>query len=119
MTGPVYPRALASRQIAAGIPGDDDRAILHNMIITELVTGTFTERSRTECVRIIDKLAAGGCDAVALACTEIPILLPPDQCPLPALDSTRLLAHAALSVAVGRQALPAWRGGVPTQRTRR
>jgi len=119
MTGPVYPRALASRQIAAGIPGDDDRAILHNMIITELVNGTFTERSRAECVRIIDKLAAGGCDAVALACTEIPILLPPDQCPLPALDSTRLLAHAALSVAVGRQALPAWRGGVPTQRTRR
>ena len=115
MTGPVYPRALASRQITAEIPDNHDRVILDDIIIAELVNGTFTEKARTECVRIIEKLAARGCDAVALACTEIPILLSPHQCPLPALDSTRLLAHAALDIAVGRQPLPAWRGGPPRQ----
>jgi aspartate racemase len=44
-------------------------------------------------------------------CTEIPLLVTPDVSPLPTLDSTRLLAHAALAVALGHQPLPAWRGG--------
>ncbi len=117
MTGPVYPRALACRQIAVEIPDDHDRIVLDNIIVAELVNGTFTEQSRAECVCIIEKLAVRGCDAVALACTEIPLLLPPGRCPLPVLDSTRLLARAALNVAVGRQALPAWRGGPPGRRS--
>ena len=71
----------------------------------------FTEASRREYVRVIEDLAARGCDAVALVCTEIPILVTPDVSPLPTLDSTRLLAHAALAVALGDQPLPAWRGG--------
>lgn len=56
-------------------------------------------------------LAERGCDAVALVCTEIPLLITPDVSPLPTLDSTRLLARAAFDVAVGRRPLPAWRGG--------
>jgi hypothetical protein len=48
-----------------------------------------------------------------LACTEIPLLLPSHACPLPALDSTRLLARAAFDGAAGCRALPAWRGGPP------
>jgi aspartate racemase len=113
MTGPVYPRALAARQIATEIPGEHDRAILDEIIVSELVNGVFTDGARQECARIIERLAARGCDAVALACTEIPLLLPSHACPLPALDSTRLLARAAFEVAAGRRALPAWRGGPP------
>jgi aspartate racemase len=45
---------------------------------------------------VIARLAGRGCDAVALACTEIPLLVRPDESPLPTLDSTRLLAKAAL-----------------------
>jgi aspartate/glutamate racemase len=71
----------------------------------------FTDRSRREFVRIIEQMAERGCDAVALACTEIPLLIAPDDSPLPTLDSTRLLARAAFEVAIGRQALPTWRGG--------
>jgi aspartate/glutamate racemase len=113
MTGPVYPQALAAHRIATEIPGEHDRAILDEIIVSELVNGVFTGTARQECARIIERLAAGGCDAVALACTEIPLLLPSHACPLPAFDSTRLLARAAFDVAVGRRALPAWRGGPP------
>jgi aspartate racemase len=60
---------------------------------------------------VIRELAARGCDAVALACTEIPLLIDPADSPLPTLDSTRLLARAALEVATGQRAFPAWRGG--------
>jgi amino-acid racemase len=52
-----------------------------------------------------------GCDAVALVCTEIPLLVTPEVSPLPTLDSTRLLARAAFDVAVGAQPMPTWRGG--------
>jgi aspartate racemase len=113
MTGPVYPQALAARQIATEVPSERDRAVVNEIIITELVNGIFTSTARQECTGIIERLAARGCDAVALACTEIPLLLPADACLLPALDSTRLLARAAFDVAVGRRDLPAWRGGQP------
>ena len=95
MDGPVYPRALAARGIAAELPAAEDRVILHEIILTELVNGVFTDSARQEYSRIIDRLAARRCDAVGLVCTEIPLLVPPDASPLPVLDSTRLLAHAA------------------------
>jgi aspartate racemase len=111
MDGPVYPRALAARRIAAELPATQDRAILHEIILAELVNGVFTENARQEYARIIERLAAGGCDAVALVCTEIPLLVPADASPLPVLDSTRLLARAAFDAATGRRTLPTWRGG--------
>ena len=60
---------------------------------------------------IIEKLAAEGCDAVALFCTEIPLLIGAEVSPLPILDSTRLLAAAAVEVATGDLPMPDWRGG--------
>ena len=111
MDGPVYPRALAARGIATEVPAGQDRVILHEIILTELVNGVFTDGARQEYSRIIDRLAARGCDAVGLVCTEIPLLVPPDASPLPVLDSTRLLARAAFGTAIGQRALPTWRGG--------
>jgi aspartate/glutamate racemase len=104
---------LAARQIDTEIPAEHDRAILDEIIVSELLNGIFNGTARQECCRIIERLAARGCDAVALACTEIPLLLPSHASPLPALDSTRLLARAAFDVAAGRRALPVWRGGPP------
>ncbi|MGH3391829.1 MAG: aspartate/glutamate racemase family protein, partial [Actinomadura sp.] len=111
MDGPIYPRALAARGIATELPDEDDRRVLNEIIFTELVNGVFTERSRREYVRVIEQLAARGCDAVALVCTEIPLLVTPGVSPLPTLDSTRLLAAAAFDVAIGDRPLPTWRGG--------
>lgn len=111
MDSDLYPRALAEHGIQTQIPDEDDRRTINHTIFTELVNGTFTESARRDFTRIIERLAARGCDAVALVCTEIPLLITPDASPLPALDSTRLLARAAFDTATGRHPLPTWRGG--------
>jgi amino-acid racemase len=111
MEGPIYSRAFGGRGIRVEVPEANDRRIINDIIFEELVNGIFTVRSRKEHLRIIAELAARGCDAVALACTEIPLLVTPDASPIPTLDSTRLLARAAFDVAVGHHALPTWRGG--------
>jgi aspartate racemase len=111
MEGPVYPQALAARGIAAEVPDAGDRHTVNEIIFSELVAGVFTEESRRAYVRVIERLAERGCDAVALVCTEIPLLVTPEVSPLPTLDSTRLLARAALDVAVGHRPMPTWRGG--------
>jgi aspartate racemase len=111
MDGPVYPAALAARGIAAEMPERDDRALIDKIIFDELVNGVFTAGSRAEYVRVITQLADRGCDAAALVCTEIPLLVTPEVSPLPTLDSTRLLARAAFGVAAEEQAMPTWHGG--------
>jgi aspartate racemase len=111
MEGPVYPRALAARGIDSATPHADDRTTVDAIIFDELVNGVFTEAARDAYCRVIEKLAAAGCDAVALVCTEIPLLVTPEISPLPTLDSTRLQARAAFEVAIGERAMPEWRGG--------
>jgi len=111
MTGPVYPGALGRRGIGWVVPDDEDRAVIHRVIFDELCLGQFKESSRDAYVRIVEKLADQGCDAVALVCTEIPLLITADVSPLPVLDSTRLLASAAVDVALGERPMPEWRGG--------
>ena len=110
MDGPIYPRALGVRGITAELPDRAARESIHRIIFDELVNGVFRDESRRKYVRIIESLAERGCDAVALVCTEIPLLVTPDVSPLPTLDSTRLLAQAALEVAAGARPIPAWRG---------
>ena len=111
MEGSLYPRELAARGIAAEVPATADRELLNRIILGELVNGVFTDRSRAEYLRVIRDLARRGCDAVALVCTEIPLLVTPEVSPLPVLDSTRLLARAAFEVATGQRGMPSWRGG--------
>ena len=113
MTGPVYPGALGRRGLAWEIPDEGDRRVIHDIIMDELCLGELRDESRAAYVAIIDKLAARGCDAVALVCTEIPLLIGAADSPLPILDSTRLLACAAVDVALGGCAMPDWRGGPP------
>lgn len=111
MDSTLYPDALARRGIAAEVPPPDDRELVHRVIFDELVNGVVTDASRRAHVGVVERLAARGCDAVALVCTELPLLLRPEDSPLPTLDSTRLQARAALDVALGDAPLPDWRGG--------
>ena len=111
MSGPVYPGALGRRGIDWAVPNEADRELVNEIIFDELCLGTFTDDAREAYVRIIDKLKADGCDTVALVCTEIPLLITQEISPLPILDSTRLLAAAAVEVALGDKAMPEWRGG--------
>jgi aspartate racemase len=111
MEASLYPRVLATHGIRAEVPEAPERRIIDEIIFGELVNGIFTDASRQKYVHTIEQLQSRGCDAVALVCTEIPLLVTPDISPLPILDSTRLLARAAFEVAIGRLPMPSWRGG--------
>jgi aspartate racemase len=100
MTGPVYPEQLEKYGISREIPDEGDREKIDTIIFTELVNGIFPEGSRLYFNDVFRKLKERGCDAVVLGCTEIPLIVDPDDCPLPTLDSTRLLARAALRKAL-------------------
>jgi len=104
MTGPVYRDVLVRYGLCFQIPGPDDLEKIDTVIFKELVNGIFVEESRLYFNEVIQNLRDRGCDAVVLGCTEIPLLVDPDDCPLPTLDSTRLLARAALKEALKAQA---------------
>ena len=100
MTSQVYPDALGKFGISYEIPQEVDREKIDLIIFNELVNGKFLEKSRLYFNEVIQKLKDSGCDAVVLGCTEIPLLVDPQDCPLPTLDSTRLLARAAIENAL-------------------
>jgi aspartate racemase len=101
MEGPVYPQKFEAAGLDYRIPGREKREKINQIIFDELVNAQFTPRSLAYFTEVIRGLADDGCDAVVLGCTEIPLLVTPDASPLPTLDSTRLLARAALRKAVG------------------
>ena len=100
MTGPVYPEVLGALGIDVVLPPESDQADIDAIIFDELIDGVIRDDSRARYVDVIADLANRGADSVALACTEIPLLVGPAESPLPTLDSTRLLAAAALSRAI-------------------
>ena len=100
MNGPVYRDALGALGIDTVVPEGADFDTVDRIIFTELVDGVFTDASRQAYNEVIARLRDRGCNAVALACTEIPLLVRPSESPLPTLDSTRLLAAAAVREAL-------------------
>lgn len=100
MEGPVYPPVLREYEIGVEIPVEADREKINTIIFKELVNGIFLEESRLYFNEVTDQLKGRGCDAVVLGCTEIPLIVRTDDCPLQPLDSTRLLARAALRKAL-------------------
>ena len=80
-------------------PSPEEREKMNAIIFEELVYGRFESQSRRFFQEVIGRMQKAGCDAVALCCTEIPLLIRPEDSPLPTLDSTRLLARAALKKA--------------------
>jgi aspartate racemase len=96
----VYPRALAAQGLDFVRPGDDDRDAISRIIMDELVAGVVVPASVAFLQGAIARLKDAGCDAVVLGCTELPIVLHDGNSPLPTLDSTRLLARAALRRAI-------------------
>lgn len=111
MEGPVYAGAFGRRGIGHATPAREMRDRLHDHIMDEFCLGIFLDDAVTAFEQAASDLAAAGCDAIAAVCTEIPLVLSDANSPVPVLDSTRLLARAAVEVAVGDQPLPVWRGG--------
>jgi aspartate racemase len=98
--GPVYPAKLAARGIELVRPDDAERDEINRIIMEELVYGVFKPEAVACLRRVIGRMKQVGCDAVVLGCTEIPLIINDGNSPLPTLDSTRLLARAALQRAV-------------------
>lgn len=105
MEGPVYPTKLRSRAIECEIPPAGERAKINALILDELVYGRFEQSTRSYFSQVIAEGKNRGMDAAVLGCTEIPLLMGDDAgSPLPTLDSTRILARAALREAVREEA---------------
>jgi aspartate racemase len=100
MEGPVYPVKLSEAGIEYVVPTPEERQRIDQIIMDELVYAKFTPQSLSYYLEVIGRLKVLGCDAVVLGCTEIPLLVTPDVSPLPTLDSTRILARAAVRRAV-------------------
>ena len=96
----VYPEQLGRYGIACVRPDDRDRDEIGRIIMDELVYGIVEPDSVAHCLAVITKFRDGGCDAVVLGCTELPLIIDDGNSPLPTLDSTRLLARAALQRAI-------------------
>ncbi|CAN7268397.1 MULTISPECIES: aspartate/glutamate racemase family protein [unclassified Variovorax] len=96
----VYPEKLAARGLACMRPSDAERDDIQRIIMDELVYGVFKPEAVARFQQLIGRMKDEGCDAVILGCTEIPLIVNDTNSPLPLLDSTRLLARAALRRAV-------------------
>jgi len=97
----VYPEKLAARGIDFLRPEPDEREAINRIIFEELVQGRQSPEAVARFQQVIGRMKAAGCDAVVLGCTEIPLLMNDGNSPLPTLDSTRLLARAALRRSIG------------------
>jgi len=103
MEGNLYSEILSERGIKSLTPNADQREKVNSFIYDELIHGKF-ERSTKEYFRkVVGDLAQQGCDGVVMGCTEIPLILDPQDVEVPLLDSTRLLAKAALDEALREQ----------------
>jgi aspartate racemase len=96
----VYPEKLAARGLECVRANAAERDAIDRIIYDELVNGRFTAEAVGYFQRVIERMKGEGCDAVVLGCTEIPLIVNDANSPLPTLDSTRLLARAALRRAV-------------------
>jgi aspartate racemase len=102
----VYPEKLTARGLEYMRPATAERVEINRIIMDELVCGVFKPEAVAYFQRTMDRMKRDGCDAVILGCTEIPLIINGTNSPLPTLDSTRLLAWAALRRAVHGAAQP-------------
>jgi aspartate racemase len=96
----VYPDKLTARGLEYVRPNEEESEEINRIIMNELVNGVFTPDAVASFQRVMGRMKHEGCDAVILGCTEIPLIMSDANSPLPTLDSTRLLARAALRRAV-------------------
>jgi len=100
MTGSVYSEACKLYDLNPAIPAEPDMERINRIIFSELVYAEIIQESKKYIHDQIRMLGEKGCDCVVLGCTELPLIVLPDESPLPVLDSTRILSRAALKYAM-------------------
>jgi aspartate racemase len=116
MTGSVYANALASRGLERLIPDEAQRMEINGAIFDELCRGVFREETVAKFLKAIDGLKARRAECVILGCTEVPLIVNERNSCLPVLDSTRLLAGAAVAKAIEDRAIGQTSGWMETKR---
>ena len=97
-----YSDKIEAAGIEVIIPDDEDVELINHVIYNELCLGVISEESRQAFGRIIDKMAAAGAQGVVLGCTEIGLLISPEDAVIPVFDTTQIHAAAAVKMAVGK-----------------
>lgn len=101
MEQPFYKNRLAEKHgLTVLVPEAEDRALVHRVIYEELVAGRIEPASRAAYRAVIERLVVRGATAIVLGCTEIMLLIGPEDCPVPLFDTTRLHAEAAIAFAL-------------------
>lgn len=113
MTGPVYRSALEKRELERLVPDEPMRERLNAAIFDELCMGIFNTGTTDVFLGAIEELKSRGAECVILGCTEIPLIVTPENSPLPALDSTRLLAKYAVLEAISDRPIDIKAGWLP------
>ncbi|KPX85556.1 aspartate/glutamate racemase family protein [Pseudomonas meliae] len=102
MESDFYPGRMKGHGIDVIVPDAEGRALVHDIIFSELSLGKIVDRSRDALISLIDKAKAEGADSVIFGCTEICLILDTDKLPLPGFDSTVIHAEAAVDFALKR-----------------
>lgn len=97
-----YKNKLAEKNIEVIIPGQDDIDYINNAIYEEFGKGIFLPATKQRFLEIINKLAAKGAQGVIAGCTEIPLLIQQNDCPIHLFDTTRIHAEAAVRFVLGK-----------------
>lgn len=98
-----YSDRMKSLGVDIMVPEAEDRTTVHDIIFNELCAGKVLDSSRQKLMQIIDREKAKGADSIILGCTEICLILDPDNLPLPGFDTTAIHAQAAVSFALANQ----------------
>jgi len=100
MSGHLYKSTFEANGIEEVIPSEEEQKIIHNAIFSELIpTGSASSSTLASLLTVIESLKQRGCDGIALACTELPLVLNDSNCEIHVIDSTDILAKAALKKA--------------------
>ena len=100
MEKPFYRNKMAEQQIEMVIPNEDDRSFIHKSIFDELGKGIFLPATKERYLRIIDDLISRGAEGIIYACTEIPLLIKNDECPVIAYNTIEIHSRAAVDFAL-------------------
>ncbi|MGW5348875.1 aspartate/glutamate racemase family protein [Streptomyces sp. NPDC004050] len=113
-----YRDRLAAAGLQVRVPDADGRALVHQVIYEELCLGIVRDESRTGYRKVIDDLVAAGAEGIILGCTEIELLIGPEDSPVPLFPTARLHAGAAVDAALAgpRNDTPAPRRPYPADR---
>lgn len=95
-----YRDKLSAKGIEVFTPGETDRMFINNSIFNEMAKGIFSPTTKEEYLNIIDKMIAQGAEGIIFGCTEIPLLVKPEECTIPVFDTTLIHANAAVKFAI-------------------